>query len=155
MQMQIGNYALEFETEWKWQIIDWGMACMSVGGLNLVTNEDHIFNEPNTKCNSAIDLTVLLHTYLRYPPTYNFASQFFTYEDTEIMNGSKGAYKGQYFGYYFPKDDITPKAVFRALRKLDRYKLRSTTPPLDTMRSQRVRARSPSPMKVVARKISY
>ena len=153
--MQIGNYALDFETEWQWQIIDWGMACMSVAGLNLVTNEDHFFNEPGTKCNSAIDLTVLLHTYLRFPATRRFASQFFTAEDADIMSGRDGAQKADFFGYYYPKEDITPKAVFRALRRLDRYKPRVQTPPPAPMRTQRARARSASPKKETSRRIFF
>lgn len=143
MAMRIGRSAIEFDAEWQWQIIDWGMGCMKVDGVELATNEVHFFTHPDTACNSAIDLTVLMRNLLGMRSTQKFASKFFTQREIKFIEDNRGTPEAEHFGYYFPQDRITPAMVFMELSKLARYQPRVATPP--TQVTVRKRARSPSP----------
>ena len=136
-EFTIGGTTIGFRPLIEWQIIDWGMACMKVEGVKIETTEKHAFAN-RSSCNPAIDLTVLMHKLLLYPSTAAFAEQFF---DTATHNQMKmlianGDARFLHFGYYAPKDNITPELIFEKLSLLPRYMPRGPAGSVESLKRQ-------------------
>ena len=136
-QLTIGGTTIGFQQNIEWQIIDWGMSCMQVEGVKIETTEKHAFADKST-CNEAVDLTVLMHKLLLYPSTSAFAAQFFdaaTQDQMKKLIANKDQ-RFLYFGYYFPKENITPELIFEKLSLLPRYMPRGPAGSVESLKRQ-------------------